>query len=176
MKKLMKTVMVAFALITFATAANAQQKIAYIYTDSLLLVMPEKKKADTVIQETQVKWQKALAAKEEKIQSIADSLTRMMQRNKNTEPTGDPFYNLLKDDYQTEMQRYSQLEQQAQADLQKKQQEIYEPLYNKVKAAIAEVAKEKGYSYVIDASMGGLLYMPPADNLLADVKKKMNIK
>ena len=44
------------------------------------------------------------------------------------------------------------------------------------KKAIAEVAKERGYSYVIDASLGGLLYMPPADNLLNDVKKKLGIK
>lgn len=172
----MKTVLVALSLIAFATAANAQQKIAYIYTDSLLLLMPEAKKADSLFQDAQVKWQKAMAAKEEKIQGIADSLTRMMQKAGGKEPTGDPFYNLLKDDYQTEMQRYSQLEQQAQADLQKKQQEIYEPMYNKAKAAIADVAKDKGYSYVIDASRGALLYMPPADNLLNDVKKKLGIK
>lgn len=172
----MKTVLVALSLIAFATAANAQQKIAYIYTDSLLLVMPEKKKADTAFQDAQVKWQKAMAAKEQKIQDIADSLTRMVQRNKNVEPLNDPFYVMHKQDYQDEMQKYSQLEQQAQADLQKKQQDIYEPIYNKAKAAIAEVAKEKGYSYVIDASMGGLLYMPPADNLLNEVKKKLGIK
>jgi outer membrane protein len=42
--------------------------------------------------------------------------------------------------------------------------------------AIKNVAKEKGYSYVLDESTNSLLVAPPGDDLLAAVKAKLGIK
>ena len=59
--------------------------------------------------------------------------------------------------------------------MQKKQNELLEPMVNKAKKAVEDVAKELGYKNVIDSSVGVLLYSDPADDIMAQVKKKMGI-
>ncbi len=58
--------------------------------------------------------------------------------------------------------------------LQGKQQQLLEPIYRKVDAAIQAVAKENGYTYVFNRE--ALLVMPPADDLLPLVAKRLNVK
>lgn len=72
--------------------------------------------------------------------------------------------------------RIKLFDEQAQGDLQSKQEELLKPLIDKAKAAIAEVAKENGYTYVFDSSVGVLLYFENSDDILELVKKKLNIK
>ena len=50
------------------------------------------------------------------------------------------------------------------------------PIRQKAMDAIKAVAKEKGYTYVLDESQGHILVSPPGDDLLAAVKTKLGIK
>ncbi|HNU89285.1 MAG TPA: OmpH family outer membrane protein, partial [Ferruginibacter sp.] len=50
------------------------------------------------------------------------------------------------------------------------------PVREKAMDAIKAVAKEKGYSYVIDESTNAILVAPPGDDLLPAVKAKLGIK
>ena len=58
----------------------------------------------------------------------------------------------------------------AQRELQQKESDIRNPIWNKVKASIQKVGKEKGYQYVIDSE--GLL-LADGPNLTAEVKKDL---
>ena len=58
--------------------------------------------------------------------------------------------------------------------LTEKTKELLEPIYRKVMRAIKAVAKENGYTYVFNSE--ALLVMPPADDLLPLVAKKLNVK
>jgi outer membrane protein len=42
--------------------------------------------------------------------------------------------------------------------------------------AIDEVAKENGFTYIIDSAVGVLLYKTPGDDITALVKNKLGIK
>ena len=55
-------------------------------------------------------------------------------------------------------------------------QEKIAPVRTKALDAIKTVAKEKGYTYVIDEASSSLLVMPPGDDLLPAVKTKLGIK
>ncbi|HVA98516.1 MAG TPA: OmpH family outer membrane protein, partial [Bacteroidia bacterium] len=72
-------------------------------------------------------------------------------------------------------QRIQDFQTQAQQDIQKKNDELTKPVYDKAKKAIDEVAKEKGYKYVLDTSTGVVLYSEPSDDILDLVKKKLGI-
>jgi len=50
------------------------------------------------------------------------------------------------------------------------------PIFDKVRAAITTVAKEKGYNYVMDTSQIDLIVSPPADDMMAAVKLKLGLK
>ena len=51
--------------------------------------------------------------------------------------------------------------------------DLYKPIMEKAQAAIKKVAKEKGFNYVIDATLGSGLLVADGTDLLADVKKSL---
>ena len=65
MKNSIKTFAFALFLFVCANALQAQQKIAYIYSDSLIVLMPEKQMADSTIEQFRKKYEDALARKED---------------------------------------------------------------------------------------------------------------
>ena len=72
--------------------------------------------------------------------------------------------------------RIESFQQKAQDDLVAKEQLLLQPIIDRAKELIAEVAKEKGYSYVFDTGQGGILYFEDSDDILPDVKKKLGIE
>ena len=64
----------------------------------------------------------------------------------------------------------------ASVDNEAKLQELLAPVNDKAQKAIEAVAKEKGYSYIMDTSVGGIIYALPGDNIIDAVKVKLNIK
>ncbi|MFN7491232.1 MAG: OmpH family outer membrane protein, partial [Chryseotalea sp.] len=64
------------------------------------------------------------------------------------------------------------------AEIQKKQNALMEPVYTKVGKTIEEVAKENGYTFILNQQLGGLdviLYGDPANNISDLVLKKMGV-
>ena len=72
--------------------------------------------------------------------------------------------------------RIESFQEQAQTELQEKQEELLKPLIDKAKAAIDKVAKENGYSYVFDTAQGVVLYSEGGDDIIELVKKELGIK
>jgi outer membrane protein len=66
--------------------------------------------------------------------------------------------------------RIQEFGQNAQKELQQKQEDITKPIYEKVKASIQKVGKEKGFQYILD---GATLLLADGPNLTADVKKDL---
>jgi outer membrane protein len=91
---------------------------------------------------------------------------------------GDNMSDLVrktKEEELTQMQRrIEDFRGQAQQDYQKKYGELTAPIMEKAKKGIEAAAKEGGYKYVLDTSMGNVLYTEPADDILMVVKKKLD--
>lgn len=89
-----------------------------------------------------------------------------VRRNKETELT----------QLQENIQKF---QQDAEASLRKKQSDLMEPVYAKVGKAIEEVAKENGYSFIINPQLVGggdiLLYNDEKYNISTLVLKKLGI-
>lgn len=75
-------------------------------------------------------------------------------------------------DAQKRIQDYENI---AREKIGQKQSELLKPIYDKARKAIEDVAKEKGYGYVIDSSNGLLLVSPTGDDILPAVKTKLGI-
>lgn len=166
MKKLLLGVVMAFGLLS----ASAQTKIGYINTDELMAVMPEAAKINTELNEYQVSLQQQgqtlqIEADKKRDQYFIDSLklTPSMKEIRRDE--------LVK--LYTRLQSY---DQEAQEKAQQYAQTKIGPLRVKALDAIKLVAKEKGYTHVIDDASSILLVMPPGDDLLPAVKAKLGIK
>ena len=150
--------------------ASAQTKIGYINTDELMSIMPEAAKINTDLNEYQTTLQQQgltlqKEANAKRDQYFKDSAT---------------FSNTKKEIVRGELVKlYTRLEtydQEMQEMAQKYAQEKIAPVRSKALDAIKAVARERGYTYVIDEASSSLLVMPPGDDLLPSVKTKLGIK
>jgi outer membrane protein len=69
---------------------------------------------------------------------------------------------------------FQRLVSDATAELQKKQREVEVDLIKDLRAIITKIGEEEKYSYIIEASEGGLLYYDKAVDITDKVIKKFN--
>jgi outer membrane protein len=166
----MKKILIVLGLLFAGTQVDAQQKIGYINSEELIMAMPEAKKADADItayaktfQDQLQAMQKELETKYKAYEAGVKTMTEAMKDVKEKELT----------DLQNRIQS---VQQGAEEKIAAKRQDMLKPITEKADAAIQAVAKEKGYSYILDANAGGIIYALPSDNILAEVKTKLGIK
>lgn len=166
-KSILKLLSVA-ALIA-APLFTSAQKIAHVHLDSVLTMMPETKKAEQEAQNYLQQLEKTMADMQTKFQNdLKDYET-------NQASMSELIRKVKEDELRGQQERLQNFQGQAQADLQRKRDELLKPIYDKANAAIQKVAKANGYKFVMDNSNGTLLYFEQSDNILNLVKKEMNI-
>ena len=158
------------ALLSVLTLTSiAQTKFGYIDSQKLLMLMPERKTAETEVQE----FAKSL---ESQLSSMAAEYEQQMQEYQTNETT---YTDLVKQDKVAEItgleQRIQAFQQNAQQALQTKEQELLEPILTKARTAIEDVAAEGDYTYIFDKSTGSILYAKESENVLHLVKKKLGL-
>lgn len=157
-----------FGLLTITGQLNAQMKIGHVNTGELLQSLPEAKKADSLLQQFNEvlkkngeDYQQELEAKAKKFNEDSLKLTAVQKESDRKK---------LQDLY-TRVVNYNQ---EAQQQLEAKQQELLTPLQKKTLDIIQQIAKENGYTHVFNRE--ALLVVPPSDDLLPLIKKKLNLK
>tara|TARA_B110000858_G_scaffold136708_1_gene155342 strand:+ start:568 stop:1041 length:474 start_codon:yes stop_codon:yes gene_type:complete len=156
-------------LCLFAVNSYSQNKLGYIDSQELLLLMPERKTAEEEVQT----FAKSL---ESQLQAMTAEYQQSVQEYQSNEST---YTDLVKQDKVTEItgleQRIQSFQQNAQQALQAKEQELLEPILQKARTAIEDVASEGNYTYIFDKSVGSILFAKESENILQLVKKKLNL-
>lgn len=161
-----KAVLSVFAAGCFVTASA--QKIAHVSLDSLVSVMPETKIAKDVAQDyLKMLDQEMLSMQTEFESKYKDYMEKEASFS-------EPVKQNKQQDLQQLQKRIEDFRMQAQQDYQKKYADLTAPIMEKAKKGIEAVAKESGYKYVLDTSMGNVLYSEPADDIFVAVKKKLD--
>ncbi|MCD6346511.1 MAG: OmpH family outer membrane protein [Bacteroidales bacterium] len=172
MKKVFLTLMVS-AMIFAGSAMKtfAQQKIGYINSNELLSLMPERDSAAKLID-----------AKSQDFQRQNEELN--VEYNQQYEDyllKRDSLSDLIRQTKEAALidaqNRIKTFASAADQELQKMQQDLFQPIIKKAQDAIKAVAEEQGFTYVLDTGTGAVLYFPEgALNLLESVKKKLGIE
>lgn len=169
MKMKMKKTILLTLLCIISISSIAQNKIGYIDSQELLMLMPERKKAETEVQE----FAKSL---ESQLASMTAEYQQSIQDYQSNEST---YTDLVKQDKISEItnleQRIQSFQQNAQESLQAKEQELLEPIISKARKAIDEVFKEGDFTYILDKSIGSILFAKESENILPLVKKKLGL-
>jgi outer membrane protein len=170
MKKTIITLAIAIATFFGNTAANAQNKFAYIDFQELMRMMPEYKKATTDMEA----FSKTL---QDELKKMSDEFETKLAAYQKNQATMSEVIKETKEGELRDMQtRIQGFQENAQEKAREKEQELLKPIIEKAKATISTVAKESGYSYVFDSSPGTpLLHKPDGDNIMGAVKKKLGI-
>jgi len=170
MKNLFKVALVAAGMLFASSFAQAQSKIGHINFEQVISLMPEAKTLSSQLDiykktfmDQLTTMNTELQTKSKEYQDKRASMTEAVRLAKENElqDLGKRFQ-----DYQTT----------AQQSVESKGNELTKPLIDKARGAIAAVAKEKGYGYVLNSSQTDLIVSPDADDLLAAVKLKLGLK
>ena len=164
-----KTLIILWAAISVLVLNNnaSAQKIAHVSLDSIINIMPESKSAKQAGQEYYKQLESTVITMQNELQTKYKEYT----------DNEHSYTDLIKQTKQKELndlnQRIQDFQTSAQQDLQRKNDELSKPVYEKAKKAIDQVAKEGGYKYVLDT--GSVLYSEPADDITAAVMKKLGL-
>ncbi len=168
MKNLIVAVVLALSIFGLSGTAVSQAKIGYISTEELIGSMPEAEKANSELQEYQAALQQQGASYYAELNELDSLFARdSAKMNKATK-------DLKRNDMIALYQKVQGWQQTMQQKIGEKQQELLAPIQKKALDNIKLVAKESGYTYILEA--GTLLVSPPADDILPLVKKKLGIK
>ena len=169
----MNKLFILLALVATSFVSSAQTKVGHINSSELIEQMPDADTIQQILEKEQALWQEILKGKEEEyVKNV-----QKYQEKADDPATPPQMLELYAKEAQQTQTAYQELQQQASKALQLKQEELLEPLLNKVKKAIEEVAKEKGFDYVMDSSEGsGIIYSDQANDLMPLVKAKLGVK
>ena len=165
MKKVLKLTL-AVVCVMFSTSLFAQ-KIGRISSQDVVINMAEFKQAQTQIETLA----KDLQAQAETIQ--VEMNNKLQEYQKGAETMTDAVRQLKEkelNDLNTRLQEFNQI---AQQELQKKEQELMEPIIKKANEAISEVAKAGGYAVIMES--GSMVYFDEASvkDITPEVKTKL---
>ena len=165
MKKVLKLTL-AVVCVMFSTSLFAQ-KIGRINSQDVVVNMAEFKQAQTQIEALA----KDLQAQAETIQ--VEMNNKLQEYQKSAETMTDAVRQLKEKeltDLNTRLQEFNQV---AQQELQKKEQELMEPIIKKANEAISEVAKAGGYAVIMES--GSMVYFDEASvkDITPEVKTKL---
>ena len=158
-------------LMLAATTAWSQStlKIGHIDSQALIELMPEKDSVEAKL----IAYQRSL---EEQIGAMY-----LEYQNKVADYTNniDGMSDIIKQTKEREIAdletRINEFQAGAEQDFATKQQELFDPLITKAKNAINEVAVANGFTYILDVSMGTVLYFEAGEDVLPHVKANLGL-
>ncbi|MEQ6119500.1 OmpH family outer membrane protein [Reichenbachiella sp. MALMAid0571] len=153
-----KSLIFVFVSTILAFTAQAQEfKIGYTNVEYILSLMPELKGIEAEYKAFETQLQNQIQAKGQEFQTKgqeyqanAATMTELVRADKEAELQG------LK-------QRLDAFQQEAQKSAQKKQQELFAPLFDKIGKAIKDVQSENGYAMILSTGTQGLDVVLAAD-------------
>ena len=161
--------LVALLALGFSVNTWAQSRIAHINTEQLLSEMPKMKEAQEKLKQQEDNYRKQFEpvymefqAKVTELQSLPPTTTQEEFTQKQKEII-------------TLRQNIQDAEKSAGQDLQKKRQELYQPIMDEARNAVIKVARAQGFQYVLDSTPGGNVIIANGKDLLEDVKKELGI-
>ena len=161
-------IIILIVLICFGITASQAQKIGFLNTNDLLVLMPEVKSADSIL----VKY--ASEMQEIYYGYVLDYQKKLDDYNKNSATWSAVKKESAEKDLQIAQQRINDYEQESNDKLAEKKEELYGPILADVKAKIKLVGEENKLTAILDGS--ALLYFG-ADvvDILPMMKKKLGL-
>jgi len=170
MKKIVLTLVLVMVLATLVFAET--EKIAYIDTDRIMMSSPETQEAQTILMGERQKWEQEIADMDAEIEQLyADYNSKKMILTESGKQEAETKITNMSEARQAKVQEIFG----ENGKFVQRQNELLEPILNKLKTIIEKVSVENNYSIVLDASAGSVLYAKPnldiTDIILDEMEK-----
>ncbi|MEM6316356.1 MAG: OmpH family outer membrane protein [Bacteroidota bacterium] len=173
MKRIAKFFILTLVIAGTALTANAQ-KFGYLNSAEILSGMAEVKQANSSMEALQKQLQK-------KGQQMVQGYQTKVQELQKKEAAGELSPKQIEDEaakLKAEQEKIAKFEREMESQIGKKQNDLLQPIFDRVNAAIKDVAKENGYNYIFDrnsAQGSTILYADESQDVTALVKTKLGL-
>ena len=166
-----KVILSLFLFTALAPTALAQAtKLGHVDRQALLLMLPERKDAESRMQNFAKGLDDRLKAMGAEYTAARDSAESRAATMTNTEKEA-----ALRDLAEME-KRIMDAQSKAEEDLAKQEEELLAPMVKRTNEAIKAVAEESGFTYIFDTSTGMVVYFDRGEDILPLVKTKLGIQ
>lgn len=157
-----------FASVASAAPDKAATRVALIKMQEAIKETKDGKKAESTLRKEIEDRQKKLQSEGQKIQAAMEDLRKQgMVMDEKSRAAKEA-------DIQKQVMAFEESKMRNQQEFQKRDQEISEPIIKKLKGIVSEVAKDKGYTLVID--QGSVVYSETGDDITDEVIKRYDAK
>lgn len=153
----MRNVVLALSLVMAAAVANAETKIGFVDMQKAIQTTAAGKKAKSELEGDFNKKKKELEKKEADLKKMGEDL------EKKKSVLSEEALGKKQAEFQEEMLKYRDVVGKSQIEIQKKERELTAPILDKMKKVIAKLAKEKGYTMILENSQMVLFATPESD-------------
>ena len=165
---------ITFSLLLFVGATTSAQTLKFGHIDfqGLISTMPERDVAQKAMAKMQADLESQLSVLQKEYQTKGQEYVALVKQANIT----DAIRQAKEADIQSLQERITTFQQQAQENLQKEETKQFQPVVEKARKAIGEVAKEQGMLYVFEVN--NVLYFNPAQStdMMPLVKAKLGLK
>lgn len=147
----MKKLIIAALLVIGSTAYVQAQKLGHANFEEIVTLLPERATAEKEIQDLQAKLEGRLNKMVETYQ------TKVAEFEADT-TMSEGYQASVAAEIQDLQRRIQEFQQTAYTEIETKQNELMASMFEKVRMAAVAVGETDGYTYIFDASNGGLLY------------------
>ncbi len=161
-----------FALLLNVSSIYAQEnlKIGHVNIPEIVQKLPESDSIQSVLK-------KEADDMEKMFQEMLNEHEKSLSKYETEKATYSEFVRNSKEKELMEMSgKIQQFQQTANQQLQKRNIELFQPLYTKINDAISKVAMKENYTYILDLSNGTVAYHSPFSNdLNSTVLKELGV-
>lgn len=160
----MRNTLIVLSMLMMASFAQADTKVGFVDMQKAIQTTSAGKKAKTELETEFNKKKKELEKKEADLKKMGEDL------EKKKSVLSEEALGKKQAEFQEEMLKYRDVVGKSQIEIQKKERELTAPILEKMKKVIGKLAKDKGYSLVIENSQM-VLYATPDSDLTDEVIK-----
>lgn len=168
--KTLKTYLLLTCCVLLAGSISAQ-KFGYINSQLLISQIPQVKEANAELENLKMQYEKQGQDKVTTLQTKYAALERKQAQGEISPKQLETEAATL----EQEKMEIAKFQQEIQQKLVEKSETLLSPIREKIDQAIKDVAKEQGYTYIFDMSMGILLYAEESADVSEFVKAKLGI-
>lgn len=148
----------------------AQSKIGHVNSQEILSELPERADAEKQAQNLRESLEKRINAMVAEYQNKGQAYQNLPASATQTERES------LQNELIAMEQNIQNAENSARNEIAQKEQELIQPMLEKVQNAINDVAKENEFSYILDTSVGVVVFFEGGEDIGPLVKQKLGMQ
>jgi outer membrane protein len=172
MRHFLSVITLSLLLFVGATASAQTLKFGHIDFQGLITTMPERDVAQKAMAKMQADLESQLGVMQKEYQTKGQEYVALVKQANVT----DAIRQAKEADIQSLQERITTFQQQAQENLQKEETKQFQPVVEKAKKAIAEVAKEQGMTFVFEVNSVLYYNAVQSTDMMPLVKAKLGLK